>query len=128
MEGAERHIEWDLAATQRLDQVPAGFLREMVRQRVEKRARDRGAEAVTAEDFGSKMQKWAATSSTIERALPWDDAANARLARVPESIRGMVMLEVEREARRAGEVHVTSETLERAMKRWAETHRFHSEG
>lgn len=51
--------------------------------------------------------------------LPWEGAAQARLAKIPSFARGMVVKAVEAFARAKGSTEVTPELLQEAKERWA---------
>ncbi|MFQ5882569.1 MAG: radical SAM protein [Candidatus Methylomirabilales bacterium] len=55
----------------------------------------------------------------VKFELPWEEAAKARLAKIPSFARGMVVKAVEAFARSKGSSQVTSELLQEAKERWA---------
>lgn len=120
-------VEWTDEAEARLQAVPEGFLRDMTRRRVEAFAGRRGAPTITLGLMEEKYAQWAEASTKQEKTLAWSEAAAARLARIPEVVRGMVAREVERCARGMGEQAVTAETIERAKAGWESARAFHSE-
>lgn len=123
----ERQLQWEAAALARLMRVPAGPLRELVRQRVELFALRRHAAQITLDLVEAKYAEWAAGSAKQERTLPWDSAALERVNRIPDVVRGMVMKEIERCARDLGHARVTAEAIDKARCTWAENCSFHSE-
>lgn len=120
-------MAWTSGAQERLSRVPDGFMRGLTAWRVEELARARGTTTVSEEIFDEKLAGWANASAKAEQTLPWDADAMARAERIPSSVRGMVVLEVERHARRRGEARVSAETLEDAATMWAKHGRFHSD-
>jgi hypothetical protein len=125
---AERLLEWAGDALAALGRVPDGFIRDLVRRRVEKRVREQGGAAVDRAAFEAKLEMWTQASVMVASALPWEAGAWARIGRVPESVRGMVIKEVEREAERRGETTVTDVAIDAALRRWGAQRAFHSQG
>lgn len=50
--------------------------------------------------------------ATIERALPWDDDASARMQRVPSFVRGVVIARIEQFARERGHERVSADLID----------------
>ena len=115
-------------AEQRLASVP-DFCREMVRWRVEWFARKRGlGTVITPEMVEGKLSAWGEVSEQIEArgaTLAWDDEAQARLARVPESVRGEVRQAIEGNVRAAGRDRVRSTDLDAMVAAWTASGDFH---
>ncbi len=120
-------VQWSSDATERLARVPEGFMRDMTRQRVEAFARSNNAETITPDLIEEKYSDWGKGSAKQKQRLEWDDAATERIARVPDFVRGMVMLEIERCARESGSDVVTEETIDAANGSWEKLGAFHSE-
>jgi len=123
----EQPLPWNEAALQRLQRVPAGFMRDMTRKRVESFARERGVAEVTAEVMGDKYQQWAEGSSKQEMTMSWSATALAKIERIPDFVRGMVIREVERSARGQGAKEITLDRISRVSDSWASNGSFHSE-
>ncbi|MBI3184173.1 MAG: PCP reductase family protein [Myxococcales bacterium] len=123
-----RFLEWDADALAILDRVPEGFVRDLVRRRVEKRAREQGRTAVDRADIETKLGQWSTASVSLTPSLAWEPDAWTRISRVPDSVRGMVIVEVEREARRRGDTSVTAAAIDAAVQRWSAARVFHSAG
>ncbi|MFQ5756617.1 MAG: universal stress protein [Acidiferrobacterales bacterium] len=124
---ADGVITWQLAADERVQTVPEGFMRSLTRQRVEAFARRKGAKTVTLELLEEKYAEWGAGSERQRRELPWDDAAWGRVQRIPGFVRGMVIKEMERCARELGMDTVTTEVLAQARDTWSSKGTFHSD-
>lgn len=120
-------LVWTEAARQRLQRVPPGFMRDLTSQRIEAFARQQGTGTVTPELVEEKYAAWAAGSEKQSRTLEWEPSALERINRIPDFVRGMVVLEVERCARALGKETVTPAVLERAKGIWASAGAFHSE-
>lgn len=110
-----------------MEKVPHGFMRTLTRQRVEAFARRHNVATITPALVDEKYAQWAAGSAKRKTSLGWEATALARLSRIPEFVRGMVIQEVERCAREMGMETVTSEAIERASGVWKLSGAFHSE-
>src|SRR5207247_966766 len=124
----DHHFTWTPEAETRLRQVPE-FCRELTRWRVEWTAFKKGLGGViTPEVMDVKFDMWSEVSHAIQQngpTLPWDAGAEARLARVPEFVRGQVVQAVEGNARALGRDRVTSAVLDLVIERWIATGDFH---
>lgn len=118
-------LSWAPEAEAQLEQVPAGPLRELTRQRVEVLARRLGLSSVTAEVLDKKYRQWAEGSARATSELTWTDEASRRIARIPEFVRGMIVNALEAYARERGASEVTPDLVDQARRHWAETGRFH---
>jgi len=120
-------LGWSPLAEARLARVPDGFMRGMTRQRVEAYARERGADTVTLDLVKEKYTDWAAGSAEREPAMDWDADATARIERIPDFVRPMIMMEIERCARGMGLDMVTAAAVDKAGKAWKASGAFHSD-
>jgi nucleotide-binding universal stress UspA family protein len=103
---SDRAVAWSQEATRLLDRVGDPSLGVSIRLRAEKRARRAGAEEVSADHVRPFLDGEAAAAPV------WNAAALARLAGVPEMVRGAVRRRVEAHACEAGLAEVTLETIE----------------
>ena len=118
-------LPWAPEAEARLEQVPAGTMRELTRQRVEVLARRLGRSLVTLDVVEEKYRKWGEGSARAGSELAWSDEASQRVARIPEFVRGMVAKAIEAYALERGADEITPVLMEQARRHWAETGRFH---
>ncbi len=124
---AQRLLEWDKDARERVARIPAGFMREMTRRRIEHWARKFGHDRVTVQVVEAKYKSWAAGSGAQSQELAWRPEAEARAARIPDFIRPMVMKEIERNARARGKNFVDEETIDQVLRDWSgRAESFHS--
>ncbi len=121
-------IAWSSDAEARLARVPEGFMREMTRKRVESFARKTGAGTVTLDLVEEKYATWAEGSAKRQSAMDRDPEASLRIDRIPDFIRPMVVLEIERCAREMGIDVVNGAAIDKAGKAWEEIGAFHSDG
>jgi hypothetical protein len=120
-------LPWDAAAQARLDKVPSGFMRNLTRQRIEVMARKMKAEEVTIAVMDAKYEEWGEGSAKQAASMPWDAASEAKIARIPDFVRGMVIKEAERCAQTLGQTTVTADILRKASSAWSQEGVFHSE-
>ena len=120
-------LAWSPEAEDRLARVPEGFMRDMTRQRVETLARKEGVETVSLALVEEKYAGWAMGSAKRESTLDWDAEASARIARIPDFIRPMVVLEIERCAHEMGLDMVSGAAIDKAAESWEGLGAFHSE-
>jgi hypothetical protein len=120
-------LPWSEEAAAALDTVPE-VMREMTRRRLEMHARDLGRPAVTDEVVGDLLGIVARGSARVTREMTWSQEAIARVERIPEVVRGMVVKMIESDARRRGITEVTGALVGEAAQRWSETLRFHPAG
>jgi hypothetical protein len=127
---AEYEFQWTAEAEARLEAVP-DFCREMTRWRVEWTAikKDLGF-VITPEIMDVKFEMWSEVSDAIQdrgegEALPWDDDALERLAKIPEFVKGQVMQSVIGNAEKMGCERITNEVLDKVIEKWIETGDFH---
>jgi nucleotide-binding universal stress UspA family protein len=120
-------LAWTPDAKARLTRVPKGFMREMTRQRVETFARKSGADTVTLEFVEEKYASWAEGSAKQQPAMECDEDARERISRIPDFIRPMVVLEIERCAREMGLDRVTGPAIDKASETWGDIGAFHSD-
>jgi isocitrate dehydrogenase kinase/phosphatase len=76
----------------------------------------------------TKYEMWGEVSQGLQtkgRQLPWDDAAEARLSRVPAFVKGQVVQAIEGNARTLGAQRVTSDIMDQVIQKWIATGDFH---
>ena len=124
---AAPELRWTEEAEARMARIPEGFMRDMTRQRVETFAERNGVTEITPQLIEEKYAEWGAGSAKQKRKLPWDEAALARIERIPDFVRGMVSLEIERCAREMGSTTVTEAAVDKASAMWGKAGAFHSD-
>ena len=102
-------------------------MRTLSRQRIEAFARRKNVRTITPELIRDKYAEWGAGSARQKMTLEWADSARKRIGRIPEFVRGMVILEVERCVREMGKDSVTDEMIDRVSGIWEKTGAFHSD-
>ncbi|MBV8529266.1 MAG: PCP reductase family protein [Candidatus Dormibacteraeota bacterium] len=120
---------WTPEAEARLEQVPE-FCREMTRWRVEWTAHKKNlGTTITPAIMETKFDMWGAASRAMEErhedTIPWTASARARLARLPEFVRGQVIQAVEGNAQRHGLDCVDDACVDDTVARWTASGDFH---
>ena len=118
---------WTAQASARLQQVPAGYCRNLTQRAVETLARQNELPQIDIDFVEGVLKVFKEGSDSVEVNLPWDPAAYARIERAPDSVRGMLIREIEGWARREG-LREVDERAVRAIKReWQARGIFHLE-
>jgi len=120
-------LAWTDEARERVKGVPEGFMRDLTCQRIESFARRQGASLVDNKLIDAKYAEWGEGSVMQHKELEWEKEAWARIQRIPDFVRGMVIKEVERCARETGANSVDLTALEKASGAWEKGGSFHSE-
>lgn len=126
-QGKPTSLRWTLGAEARMARIPEGFMRDLTRQRVEQFAKKHNTLEITESLVEEKYSEWAAGSSKKQSQMVWDPEAEARIEKIPDFVKGMVVLEVERCARELGLEKVTHSAVDKASKAWEMGSGFHSE-
>ncbi len=120
-------LHWSADAEARMERIPEGFMRDLTRQRVEQFAKKHGTHEITEALVEEKYSEWAAGSREKSSTMAWEESARARIEKIPDFVKGMVMLEVERCARELGLEQVTHAAVDKASQSWEMGSGFHSE-
>lgn len=123
----EKSLSWSSGAEARMERIPEGFMRDLTRQRVETFARKHGTTEISEALVEEKYGEWAAGSSKRESTMEWEPDAKARIEKIPDFVKGMVILEVERCARDLELDRVTHAAVDKASNAWEMGSGFHSE-
>lgn len=122
-----RILDWTKEAEERLTNTPEGFMRDMTKWRIEAFVRKSGSFKVTPELIEKKYEQWGEGSKNITEEMDWDGDAKEKINKIPEVVRGMVIKEVENEAKRSGATTVTQEILTKVRNKWSDSMEFHSD-
>jgi hypothetical protein len=120
-----RALSWTAGAAALLDNVPEGFCREMARKAVNTIAAQSGGNRITETLFEQVMDTFEAGAAAATQTMDWDAGAMARIERAPETVRGMLIKEVEAWAQRHGIDKVGDEAVEAVKAEWQERGVFH---
>jgi hypothetical protein len=84
---------------------------------------------ITPEIMKIKYDMWGEVSERIltedGKTYVWDESTEARIARIPEFVKGQVIQSVEGNAKKWGYAQVTDEVLDRVIQKWIDTGDFH---
>jgi len=116
-------LSWTEAATEMIQEIPEGFMRDMTRWRIEADARKKGLREIDPAVIEAKYSQWAEVTQKVERALPWEEEATRRMSRIPSFVRATVVKEIESFVREKGMAEVTAEVLDQVTARWSEAMR-----
>lgn len=118
-------VTWTAGARDMLQGVPVGFCREMTVNAAESIAAKSGVERVDEAFVSQVLDTIKNGSQAVEQGMPWDADASARLARVPEFVRGMLVREIEAWAGRNSRGEVDLAAVDAVKAQWQERGVFH---
>ncbi len=118
---ANNPVTWTSEADKMLEEVPEGFLRDMIRWRIEVDARKKAISTIDPVVIKAKYQEWSQASHQVERSLSWDCEASIRISKIPPFVQGTVIKEMETYAKENGLDAVTSSILDQVTDQWAAT-------
>ena len=116
---------WDAQAVEMLQTVPEGYCREMTQDAVNAIAQAKGISAITPEFVTVVMETISASSENITSQLNWSAAAKTRIQAVPESVRGMLIKEIESWVLRQGIDEVDTVHMDAVKEQWQAKGFFH---
>ena len=122
-----RVMRWENEALERLEKIPAGFMRDMTKWRIEMFARSEGHLNITNKVVDGKYEYWKEGAKGVDLKMSWENEALERINRIPDFVRGMVQKEIERQARNKGLDIVTAEFLISTREKWNSGEEFHHE-
>jgi len=123
----QKKLVWTEEGEERMKGVPEGFMRDLTRKRVEAFARRTGVSRIDNELIDAKYEHWGRGSALQHAEMEWEEDALARVERIPDFVRGMVIREIERCAREIGSEVVGQAALDRASHAWESGGTFHSD-
>ena len=118
---------WTGEASARLQQVPAGYCRSLTQRAVETLALQNQLKQIDLEFVEGVLKVFKEGSDTVDVGLPWNAAAYARIERAPDSVRGMLIREIEGWARREGLAQVDERAVRAIKREWQARGIFHLE-
>ena len=118
---------WTAEASARLQQVPAGYCRSLTQRAVETLALQNELTQIDLEFVEGVLEVFKQGSDTVDISLPWNAEAYARIERAPDSVRGMLIGEIEGWARREGLAEVDERAVRAIKREWQARGIFHLE-
>jgi nucleotide-binding universal stress UspA family protein len=118
---------WSDQASARLDEVPAGYCRNLTKRAVETLALQNELQQIDVEFMEEVLKVFKQGSQAAQTSMPWTDDARARIARAPDSVRGMLVSEIETWAQREGLEQVDERAVRAIKREWQARGVFHLE-
>ena len=124
---AAPELDWTEEAMARLEEVPAGYCRSLTQRAVITLASQNNLDQVDIEFLESVLKVFKQGSEAVETSLLWTADARARIERAPESVRGMLVREIETWALREGLAQVDQRAVRAIKREWQSRGVFHLE-
>lgn len=118
---------WTTAALARLQQVPAGYCRNLTQRAVETLATQNNSQEVDLDYLEEVLKVFKAGSESADTSMPWTTDARERIQRAPDSVRGMLVKEIEGWAQREGLKEVDQRAVRAIKREWQSRGIFHLE-
>ena len=120
-------LDWTAEAVARLEEVPAGYCRTLTERAVATLAQQNELQQVDIEFLEGVLKVFKQGSEVVETSLPWTADARARIERAPDSVRGMLIREIETWAQREGLKEVDQRAVRAIKREWQARGVFHLE-
>ena len=124
---AAPELDWTEEAMARLEEVPAGYCRSLTQRAVITLASQNNLDQVDIEFLEGVLKVFKQGSEAVETSLLWTEDARARIDRAPESVRGMLVREIETWALREGLAQVDQRAVRAIKREWQSRGVFHLE-
>jgi nucleotide-binding universal stress UspA family protein len=121
------NLDWTAEATARLEEVPAGYCRRLTQRATETIASQNNLNQVDIEFLEGVLKVFKEGSESVETSIPWTTNARARIERAPDSVRGMLVREIETWARLQGLAEVDERAVRAIKREWQDRGVFHLE-
>ncbi len=122
-------LPWDEKALERLKKIPEGTSRDMTQKATNAIAQQKGIKAIDLDFIEQVLSVFTSGSKDatqkIGKTLPWDEEAEASIAKAPPMVQGMLAKEIEAFAKRENLNKVDLKTAEKAKKMWSDDGLFH---
>lgn len=122
---SKTYLTWTKNALKRLENIPPDFKKDMTRWEIEGFARKNGFLVVSADVVDERYSIWRNIANNVKSKMIWMADVKERIKRIPETIRGMVVREMELEAERNGKDLVDMDIFEAVKAKWLQTKEFH---
>ena len=120
-------LVWTEEATARLMEVPGGYCRTLTQRAVETIGLQNNLHQVDVEFLEGVLNVFKEGSEAVETSIPWSAKARARIERAPDSVRGMLVREIETWARLQGLAEVDQRAVRAIKREWKTRGVFHLE-
>lgn len=122
---AEIDLPWHKDALLRLEKIPQGSSRDMTKKAANAIAQQQNIETISLEFLENILSIFNSGSISVTKTLPWQDDAEAAIAKAPAMVQGMLGKEIEAYAKRKNLTEVNFATVELVKKKWTDEGRFH---
>ncbi len=112
-------------ARARLDEVPAGYCRRLTHRAVMALAQQNGLALIDLDFLEGVLQVFSDSSADVTTSMRWTETARSRIERAPESVRGMLIREIESWAGREGLDEIDDRCLRLIKREWQSLGVFH---
>ncbi len=116
---------WSPEAESLLQEVPAGFCRDMTRKAAEGIAAQKAIDHIDGRFMKEVIATFKSGSEQAGEGMLWDTDAQEQIARAPDAVRGMLIQEIEGWAKRNGMDRVSGEAVDAVKGIWSERGVFH---
>jgi len=120
-------LDWTAEAMTRLEEVPAGYCRSLTQRAVVTLASQNNLDQVDIEFLEGVLKVFKQGSEAVETSIPWTANARSRIERAPDSVRGMLIREIETWAQREGLAQVDRRAVRAIKREWRSRGVFHLE-
>ncbi len=118
-------LRWNDEANALVETVPPGFCRQMTIKATETMATNTGIHHIDADFVSRVLLTFKTGSNSVEESLPWAPAAHERIQKAPETVRGMLIKEIETWARDQQLEQVTERAVDTVKQLWIQRGVFH---
>ncbi len=126
-DGADKEsaMAWQPGSKKLLDNIPAGYCREMTINAMETIARKTGLQSIDTAFIEATLASFQKGSAKVQESLNWQVAARANIAKAPDMIRGMLIQEIETWASQHDTQEITPHTVDLIKSKWCRSGQFH---
>ena len=127
LEANDNPIQWSARAMARLQEVPEGYCRGLTKRAVETLAGQNDLQRIDVDFLSGVLKVFKQGSQSVKPSMPWTEAARDRIARAPDSVRGMLQKEIEAWAKDHGLEQVDERAVRAIKREWQSRGVFHLE-
>lgn len=118
-------IIWAKSSTKDLDHIPEGYCRDMTQNALQSIAEKMGMNEINSDFIASTLATFQQGSDKVEETLEWHQRARNGIAKAPDMVRGMLILEIETWCKQNNQSKVTEEIVSQIKQKWSSSGAFH---
>jgi hypothetical protein len=118
-------MAWQPGSKKLLDNIPAGYCRDMAINAMETIAHKTGLRAIDTAFIESTLATFQKGSAKVQESLNWQAAARDKISKAPDMIRGMLIREIETWASQHDQQEITPHTVDLIKNKWSQSGQFH---